>query len=311
MSNDIVTLVSSQRDSFLPVISDSKIQWEKESKFAIQLFQKNDYLAKAALSNPESARNAIINVAAIGISLNPAQKHAYLVPRSRKVGNKYITDVCLDISYMGLIHLATDSGSIEWAQSILVYSNDHFKMKPVGQIPEHEYNPFCTNRGEIVGVYSVAKTAHGDFLCGAMSIEKVHDIRARSESFKKGYGPWLSDYEEMVKKTVIKREQKYWPKTQRLANAIEYLNTVNGEGFEQEPVMPYVDESEIKANEQAAIKKLQEEAQVLIDQMELSESEQQLKDAFAKAFKMTRQHAGMNQNVQQIYAKNKNRLNIK
>ena len=301
MSN-IVEFVKQQEQHFSPVVVDNAVKWEKESQFAIQLFQGNDFLAKTALNNPVSAQNAIINVAAIGVSLNPALKHAYLVPRQGRV--------CLDISYMGLLHLAIESGSILWGQAVIVHANDDFKLTGLGNLPIHNYAPFG-DRGDIVGVYCTVKTSHGDFLTECMSIDEVYSIRARSESFKRNSGPWFTDAGEMIKKTVVKRANKYWPKVERLSNAVEYLNTVNGEGFEQEPVMPYVDESEIKANEQAAIKKLQEEVQVLIDQMELSESEQQLKDAFAKAFKMTRQHAGMNQNVQQIYAKNKNRLNIK
>ncbi|EON5390422.1 recombinase RecT, partial [Escherichia coli] len=67
------------------------LTWAKESQFAIQQFQKNDFLAKTAQANLPSARNAIINVAAIGITLNPSSKLAYLVPRGGAV--------CLDISY--------------------------------------------------------------------------------------------------------------------------------------------------------------------------------------------------------------------
>jgi recombination protein RecT len=229
-------------------------------------------------------------------------KHAYLVPRQGRV--------CLDISYMGLLHLAMESGSILWGQAVIVHQNDEFKLTGLGNLPIHNYEPFG-DRGDIAGVYCTVKTAHGDFLTECMSIDDVYSIRARSESYKRNSGPWLTDAGEMIKKTVVKRANKYWPKVERLSNAIEYLNTVNGEGFEQEPVMGYVDESQIKENEKKAELKLQQDTQVLIDQMEMSESEQQLKDAFAKAFKMARSHAGMSQSVQQIYAKNKNRLNIK
>ncbi|EOK6706430.1 recombinase RecT, partial [Escherichia coli] len=74
---------------------------------------KNDFLAKTAQANLPSARNAIINVAAIGITLNPSSKLAYLVPRGGAV--------CLDISYMGLLHLAQVTGAIQWGQCKLVY----------------------------------------------------------------------------------------------------------------------------------------------------------------------------------------------
>lgn len=108
MSN-IVEFVKQQEQLFCGALTEQTVTWAKESQFAIQYFQKNDYLAKTALANPTSAQNAIINVAAIGITLNPASKLAYLVPRDGMV--------CLDISYMGLLHLAQSTGSIKWGNA--------------------------------------------------------------------------------------------------------------------------------------------------------------------------------------------------
>ena len=131
---DIVQFVNQQEQMFTPVIAENSVKWEKESQFAIQLFQANDFLAKTALNNPVSAQNAIVNIAAIGISLNPALKHAYLVPRKKSV--------CLDISYMGLMHLAMESGSILWGQAVIVHENDDFKLTGLGSLPHHDYSPF-------------------------------------------------------------------------------------------------------------------------------------------------------------------------
>ena len=64
MSN-IVEFVQQQEQFFAPAVTDNAVTWQKESQFAIQLFQANDFLAKTALNNPTSAQNAIINVAAI------------------------------------------------------------------------------------------------------------------------------------------------------------------------------------------------------------------------------------------------------
>ena len=69
MSN-IVEFVKQQEQLFCGALTEQTVTWAKESQFAIQYFQKNDYLAKTALANPTSAQNAIINVAAIGITLN-------------------------------------------------------------------------------------------------------------------------------------------------------------------------------------------------------------------------------------------------
>lgn len=217
----------------------SHVNFEKEAQFAIQLLkngstpEKDSYLLSVAKRNPESLKMAIMSIATIGISLNPATKHAYLVPRDGKI--------CLDVSYMGLVHLACDSGAIKWVQASVVYSKDRFSFS-LGEKPKHEFNPFG-DRGEKVGVYCLAKTEDDEFLCEFMTIEEVYAIRNRTDVWKKFEEkkikscPWSTDENEMIKKTVIKRASKLWPKTDKLArlhNAIEKDNELNGINFKEE-----------------------------------------------------------------------------
>lgn len=212
------------RSSFASVLTDSALNFEREAEFAIQTFQNNDYAAKIAASNRQSVVNAVTNIAAIGISLNPAKRQAYLVPRDGRI--------CLDISYMGLMDLAMATGSILWAQAELVYAHDSFALNGFDKPPTHSYNPFAKERGEIVGVYVVVKTADGDYLTTCMSRDDIDGIMNRSQSVKSGKSsPWKTDYGEMAKKTVVKRAYKYWPKTDRLDKAIHHLNTDSGEGL--------------------------------------------------------------------------------
>lgn len=213
-------------------VAESNINFQKESEFAMQLMSSNNFLMQTALSNKESLRAAIVNVAAIGISLNPAMRLAYLVPRNKKV--------CLDISYMGLVKLATDSGSILWVQANVVRKNDEFTLQGAGKEPIHKFNPFSNDRGDIVGAYCTAKTATGEYLTEVMSLNELLDIRDRTEAYK-AYAakktqscPWISDESEMMKKTVIKKAYKLWPKSERLDNAIQAINEHEGIDFEKE-----------------------------------------------------------------------------
>lgn len=229
--NQIVTIDQSiydTRDSFVSVLTDRSINFDREAEFALQALYGNDYAMKIAMSNRQSVINAVVNIAAIGISLNPAKKQAYLVPRDGKI--------CLDISYMGLMDLAIDSGSIRWGQAELVYETDTFGLNGIDQQPTHLRNPFAKDRGAVVGVYVVIKTADGDYLTDAMSVEEINAIRDRSAAWKAYIAkqkscPWLTDWGEMAKKTVVKRAYKYWPKTERLDTAIHHLNTDGGEGL--------------------------------------------------------------------------------
>lgn len=219
------------RDRFNALAGNDKT-FEKEAGFAIQVLQQSDYALKLAMENRQSVINAVTNVAAIGISLNPAKKQAYLVPRDGRI--------CLDISYMGLLDLAIQSGSVMWGQAELVYSGDaEFTLNDMDKLPTHKRNPFAKDRGELIGVYVVVKTRDADYLTASMSIDEVFAIRNRSSAWKafvekKKKCPWVTDEGEMVKKTVIKRAYKLWPKTERseaLERAIDYLNNEGGEGL--------------------------------------------------------------------------------
>jgi recombination protein RecT len=233
MSSTAIQTISSDiyatRDAFLAVASETGLNFEREAGFAVQLIQSSDYMTKIALSNRQSVVNAVTNIAAIGISLNPAKKQAYLVPRDGKV--------CLDISYIGLMDLAMATGSIRWAQAEIVYTNDSFSLNGMDRPPTHSFDPFSSDRGDPRGVYVVVKTADGDYLTETMSEAEVNAIRDRSSAWKawiakKSSCPWVTDSDEMRKKTVVKRAYKYWPKTERLEQAIHHLNTDGGQGIE-------------------------------------------------------------------------------
>lgn len=226
--NDLPALVESTRAQFLSVRCDKNIEFDREAGFALQILRANDYLGKAALANKESLYAAVTNVAAIGVSLNPAQKLAYLVPRKGAV--------CLDISYMGLLDIAQSTGAIQWGQAVIVREKDNFELQGIDKEPKHVYQPFG-ERGKILGVYVVVKTAEGDYLTHPMTLSAVQAIRNRSEAWK-AYEkdksktcPWATDEEEMIKKTCVKQASKYWPKRERLDQAIHHLNTDGGEGI--------------------------------------------------------------------------------
>ena len=227
MSNALTTITNDiygVRANFESVNVDRSINFEREAGFAVQVIGANDYALKVAMGNRQSVIDAVTNIAAIGISLNPAKKQAYLVPRKNKI--------CLDISYMGLMDLAMETGSIRWAQAALVYAQDTFALNGLDKPPLHQFNPFSKDRGEVIGVYVVVKTADGEYLTHTMSAADVYAIRDRSESWKSGKpGPWNTDPGEMMKKTCVKQAYKYWPKTERLEEAIHHLDTEGGEGL--------------------------------------------------------------------------------
>lgn len=200
------------------------LDFARECHFASQQITKSDFIMNVARNNQPSLKNAIVNCSAVGLSLNPANAHAYLVPRDG--------GICLDVSYKGLIKLATDTGSILWAKAVLVHESDEFVYKGPATPPEHSADVFSSDRGEIKGGYCIAKTASGDFLIETMSLAEIHEVRGTSKAYTSGKTcPWKTFFNEMAKKTLIKRASKTWPQTdqrERLDNAINIVNEHEG-----------------------------------------------------------------------------------
>ena len=105
----------------------SELNYEQEEIFAMQLLMKNDYLLDTAIKNPVSLRTAMYNVAAMGVTLNPQMGLAYLIPRRLQTGA--LPSIVLDISYKGLLAIATESGTIIRANVELIHQNDGFTYR--------------------------------------------------------------------------------------------------------------------------------------------------------------------------------------
>lgn len=210
---------------FMAVSTCKEITYAQEAGFALQVLRGNSYLDGIARKNPESLRSALINIAAIGTTLNPAEKKAYLVPRGGAV--------CLDISYRGLADIAVSSGACEWIDAKLVYANDEYHSGGMGELPIHKpANPFTGERGALVGVYAAAKRSDGSFAVKEMNMQQINAIKGRSESGKKGNGPWSTDFEEMCLKTPVKNIVKRLQGTNKRIDAAIHMLNQQGEGID-------------------------------------------------------------------------------
>lgn len=209
------------------------VTWEKESMFALQALARNTLLQKC---EPHSIRDAVVNIASIGLSLNPALKHCALIPRYN-TGLKIYECHC-DPMYQGLIAIATDSGAVISIRADVVREMDREDRRfwyRSGSDPHlhHEPDPFMKekDRGEVIGAYAIAEIQGSKFPhITFMSIEEIENVRDKSELWKKHKkGPWKDWFVEMAKKTVIKRAQKTWPKgTGRLEHAVQLAHIADG-----------------------------------------------------------------------------------
>jgi hypothetical protein len=124
--------------------------------------------------------------------------------------------------YRGFIKLARNSGQITELFAWPVYKDDTFDVNLADAIIVHK--PSLTVDREpqnIVFVYAVAKYANGggkqiDF----MTRSEVDAVRKRSKAGNDG--PWVTDYAEMARKTVVRRLAKYLPLSPELRTAMEH-----------------------------------------------------------------------------------------
>lgn len=209
--------------------------FQKEVSFAIQHAIKNPYLQKC---EPTSVLRAVMNIAQVGLTLNPVSKYAYLIPRYN--GATRQLECVLEPSYIGLSKLLTDSGSVTSLECHLIHEGDAIKVDMASNQKILSHTPYFLNgkpKGGILGVYSNATLPDGSKHVEVMSFTDLSEIKERSESyksFKEGKiksCTWVTDEGEMSRKTVIKRHSKYLPKSERTTKfdqAVDLDNQVNG-----------------------------------------------------------------------------------
>jgi recombination protein RecT len=136
---------------------------------------------------------AMLDCSSLG--LEPDGRRCHLIP--------YGTEVQLIVDWKGLVELAKRSGEVVSWKAETVKERDSFDWQ-TGEIT-HSIN-WREDRGKLQAVYSIVKLSNGEIDTEVMTLAEVEAIRKRSKAG--GSGPWVTDFEEMAKKTVIRRHSK-------------------------------------------------------------------------------------------------------
>lgn len=188
--------------------------FQKEAHFALQIVKGSTALQEC---KPESIRDAIINAAGVGLSLNPAQKHCYLIPWKGRCE--------LFVSYMGMEYMALEAGVIQWIRADEVYSEDEFNIWHDEQGSHYTHKPKYGKRGTLVGSYAAWRYANGDIGVEFMDTTELAKVKAASKA--PNSPAWNTWKGEMHKKAVIKRSAKHWRKTPLLARQIAKVHELD------------------------------------------------------------------------------------
>ncbi len=180
---------------------------------------------KLAECSPQSFLAAMMTAAQLGVEPNTALGQAYLLPY-RNHGNM---ECQFQLGYKGLIDLAYRSGEVSVIQAHTVYENDVFEYE-LGMDPKLRHVPAKADRGEAVAYYAMFKTKDGGYGFEVMSVDDVQRHAQRySKSYGSGSSPWRSNFDEMAKKTVLKRALKYAPLKSDFVRGVAQDETIKAE----------------------------------------------------------------------------------
>lgn len=161
-------------------------------------------------TTPQSFLGAMMTAAQLGLEPNTPLGQAYLIPFYN--GKEKRLECQFQLGYKGLIDLAYRSGQISVIQAHTVYENDEFEYE-LGLDPKLKHVPYKgVDKGDPICFYAVFKTKDGGYGFEVMSTEDVQEhAKKYSQSYNSSYSPWTTNFEEMAKKTVLKKALKYAP----------------------------------------------------------------------------------------------------
>lgn len=201
-----VTQMAPQFQMALP----KHITTEKFTRSVLTALANNPTLAEA---DRTSFLSAVMKSAEDGLICD--NRSAALVTFRGKDGTK--------VQYMpmmaGILKKIRNSGELASLSPHVVYSNDVFEYW-VDEMGEHlKHKPVFENRGSPTLVYCIARTKDGAVYIEVMTTADVE--RVRNSSRAKDSGPWVNWWDEMAKKTVIRRLAKRLPSSTDIEGMFE------------------------------------------------------------------------------------------
>jgi recombination protein RecT len=207
-------------------IKDLLVSNSEQIKMALPKFLPLDRLIRTALTviattpglldcSPRSLLGAVIQCAQLGLEPGVLGQ-AYLIPfRNNRTGK---TDVQFIPGYRGLLALARRTGDISTVQAHVVRQKDRFEFR-YGTDPVLEHVPSADSDSAISHIYAVIKLKDGAVQFDVMTKAEMDAHRDRYSKAAK-QGPWVTAWDEMAKKTVLRRLLKLAPASIEMQTAL-------------------------------------------------------------------------------------------
>jgi recombination protein RecT len=218
----------------------------------------------------QSLVNAIVTSLRAGLDCTGYWGEGWILPYRRKDGTVIANFIP---GYKGFIKLAL-TGNVQMLEARVVYANDVFEID-YGSEKIVTHKPVIVgDRGPIIGAYALAWIKGSSRpLFEFMTTEDIEKIRARSRA--KDSGPWVTDWPEMARKTVVRRIVKYCNLSDIAKQVIEEADRAefdfDSDDFQQERELT---ESQKKVKElREKLKEMKEESKAQQQTQEQNEIE--------------------------------------
>ncbi len=184
---------------------------ERMARIAMTELRKTPKLQEC---DPMSFIAAIMQASQLGLEPGILGS-CYLIPFNNSQTDK--VECTFMPGYRGFLDLARRSGQIVSLVARAVYENDKFSYS-FGLEEKLVHEPAMDDRGELKAVYAVAVLKDGGHQFDVMSKKDVDMIKNQSKS--KNNGPWVTHYDEMAKKTVLRKLFKWLPCSVEMQKAV-------------------------------------------------------------------------------------------
>lgn len=174
---------------------------------------------KLALCSGVSLMSCLMRASSLGLEPSAVNGlgDCYIIPRNnRKTG----MEATFMLGYKGMLRLARNSGEIESISARCVHEGDFFEYE-FGLHEDLRHKPTEDSKEgaeNVTHAYCVARFKDGGYHIEVMTRKEIEAARKFSQSGKEG--PWATHFEEMAKKTVIRRASKMWPLTSEKSEAL-------------------------------------------------------------------------------------------
>lgn len=210
---------------------------------------------KLALCDQASFFQALMSLSQYG--LEPDGRRAHLIPFENRKRKVYECQLIID--FKGLAELILRSGIVSYLHADVVCENDDFEYDR-GLVIRHKIN-LKGERGTVYAAYAICRFKDGSEKCDVMSKSDIERIRNRSRAAQNG--PWVTDWNEMAKKTVFRRLSKWLPLSPEVRDAVEHEDEF--EAKRAELAKPVFDNPAVESRPIFEIPEATEEAQNGID----------------------------------------------